>query len=61
MNGKKKQEQKQKQKNHDKRVSSSVGQFHEIPVIPMETLDSIRVHWTSSDSDGEHFPRLPST
>lgn len=44
MNGKKKQKQKQKQKNHDKRVSSSVGQFHEIPVIPMETLDSIRVH-----------------
>lgn len=61
MNGKKKQKQKQKQKNHDKRVSSSVGQFHEIRVIPMETLDSIRVHWTPSDSDGEHFPRLPST
>lgn len=61
MNGKKKQKQKQKQKNHDKRVSSSVGQIHGIPVIPMETLDSIRVHWTPSDSGGEHFPRLPST
>lgn len=59
--GKKKQKQKQKQKNHDKRVSSSVGQIHGIPVIPMETLDSIRVHWTPSDSGGEHFPRLPST
>lgn len=61
MNGKKKTETKTKTKNHDKRVSSSVGQFHGIPVIPMETLDSIRVHWTPSDSDGEHFPRLPST